>query len=137
MIVVEKAKLRFLLAGLPVPLEVSREYRKGRLYSFGMVGRRLSLGRVMVQEIVELEPGAWRITVLHAAEERPRLLAARLGGAGGDYTDRPDRAAQGEPEALSDADLERYASTARWKADQERRELAHRARIQARRSRSG
>lgn len=121
LIVVEKPKLKFLLAGRPIQVDVRREYRKGRIYAIALPDRRSSVCRAMILDALETDLGIWRVTIRHAAEDRPRLLAARLGGPQGDYTDRLDRAAYGEPEPLSASDLDRYGSTSRWRDDLIRR----------------
>jgi hypothetical protein len=55
----------------------------------------------------------WVISfVVGDVADTPRLLAARLGTAGGDYTSVPVLAARGEQESPSAAELERYSKTA-------------------------
>ena len=48
------------------------------------------------------------------------------------YTTNPREAVRDEPSALSESELKRYADTARWRDDQERREAAHLARLRKR-----
>lgn len=50
------------------------------------------------------------------------------------YTTNTADAARDEPSALSVSELRRYADTARWRDDQERRALAHLARLRKRRA---
>lgn len=50
------------------------------------------------------------------------------------YTTNPGLAARDEPSALSVSELKRYADTARWRDDQERRAQAHLARLRKRRA---
>ena len=58
----------------------------------------------------DAEQMVWVISFVKGdATDTPRLLAARPGGPGGDYTANPARAAKGEPEAISVRLQERYA----------------------------
>jgi hypothetical protein len=50
------------------------------------------------------------------------------------YTTNPREAVRDEPSALSESELKRYADTARWRDDQERREAAHLARLRKRKA---
>jgi hypothetical protein len=50
------------------------------------------------------------------------------------YTTNTRDAVRDEPSALSESELKRYADTARWRDDQERREAAHLARLKKRRA---
>jgi hypothetical protein len=50
------------------------------------------------------------------------------------YTTNPREAVRDEPSALSESELKRYADTARWRDDQERRAAAHLARLKKRKA---
>lgn len=105
MIVLDRPKLKFLLAGRAITVDVTRTYRKGRSYAVGTSHKR-SVCRVQVLEIFELNDTTRRLTIKLSTEEKPRLLAANPAGMRSDYTNDPKRAAQGEPEALTDAQLQ-------------------------------
>lgn len=107
MIVVDKAKLRFLLAGRTLEVDVTREYRRGRSYALGTSNTR-SVCRVQVLERVELEDGSWKLTIRQSADA-PRLLAARP-GPGRDYVSDPHLAMRDEPEAVDSTTLDRFAA---------------------------
>ena len=80
-----------------------------------------------------VEVMVWVISFrLGDCSDSPLFLAPTSGGFRGDYTNQAHRAMLDAGEALSPADLERYASTIRWRDDMARRELAHRARMQRR-----
>jgi hypothetical protein len=62
----------------------------------------------------DAEQLVWVISFVKGdATDTPRLLAARPGGPGGDYTANPARAAKGEPEAVSASLQEKFSQRAR------------------------
>ena len=107
MIVIEKQKLRFLLAGHPLTITGinTTRYRRGRTYALGITHKH-SICRV---EIIELQPTSETMRVRLANIDPPRLLAARSEYG---YTDDPAKAMNGEPEAVPYHDLERYTEQA-------------------------
>lgn len=107
MIVVDKGKLKFLLAGRITEVDVTTSYRKGRSYAVGTSHKR-SICRAEVLELQELEDATWRLKI-RLALDKPRLLAARP-GPGHDYVSDPHLAMREEPEAVDARSLERYAA---------------------------
>lgn len=103
-IVVDRSKLKFLLAGRSLLVKVSREHRKGRTYAVG-TSYKNTICRVEVLEVVPL-PDGWRLEIRRVTEDTPRLLAANPAGMRTDYVTDPLKAARGEPEALSDKQVQ-------------------------------
>lgn len=64
--------------------------------------------------VISFEPGD--------VTDAPRLLAARSGGSGGDYTSNPHLAMSDEGEAVSQAEQARFSHGASERDDQKRRE---------------
>lgn len=104
MIIIDKPKLKFLLAGRAVQIEAGREYRKGRSYALGLSHKR-SICRVEVLDVDGSDEMGWVLSVKLASTDTPRLLAADPAGMRSDYVSDPQKAARGEPEALTDAQL--------------------------------
>ena len=66
----------------------------------------------------DLELPVWVIGFARGdVTDRPRLLAARPGGPGGDYTDNPARAARDEGEAVPQQTQERFSRRAAERDD--------------------
>lgn len=122
MIVVDRPKLKFLLAGRKIIVEVGREYRKGRDYAVGTSWKR-SVCRARVEVVEELEDG-WRLTLAQVIEEKPRWFARQ--GVQADYTFEIAKAVLDEPEPLDDVTLRRFAADASER-DAERRQDAARS----------
>lgn len=105
MIVVERAKLKFLRSGRTLTVDIDpARYRRGRTYALGLTHRR-QVCRVEIVEI--LEHG---IRVRLATIDPPLLLAARSEYG---YTHDPTKALSDEPEAVDPAELEHINRRAR------------------------
>ncbi len=107
MIIIDRAKLKFLRAGrhITIPNINANRYRTGRTYALG-TNHKTTICRV---EIIE-KPNPETIIVKLASVNPPHLLAARSQYG---YTDNPIRAMRHEPEAISREDAERLAGQAR------------------------
>lgn len=74
MIVVDRPKLRFLLNGRQIQVDVKRDaYKKGRDYAVGTSHKR-SVCRARILEVVEIETG-WRLTIQREGGDEVRLMA--------------------------------------------------------------
>ena len=138
MIVVDRPKLKFLLAGRVITVDVSREYKKGRIYSVGVSATKKAICRVQVLETHNTGEG-WRLSIGQWTQETPVYLSANPAGMRTDYTSNSFRAAKdpdGSPiEAVRGADeawLAKVAKAAAERDDLMRRQAAHRARIENR-----
>lgn len=105
MIAVGKENLKFLRAGRTILVPNDGKHRKGRVYKLRVGTQRKATLDV---QIVAIEGEQLRIRL--ATEDKPHLLAAHSEYG---YTDDPARAMRGEPEAISEFDLKRYAEEAR------------------------
>lgn len=108
MILIDKPKLKFLLAGRAVNIEVSSpRYTKGRVYSVGLRHSR-TICRAEVLTILTLENG-YELRLKHWTQDKAVYLAANPGAIRADYTSNPARAARerdGSPiEAVAGEDL--------------------------------
>lgn len=105
MIIIERPKLRFLMAGriLAVPVTDPTRYSIGRTYALGTTHQAPALCRVQIVTIEQL------ILKIRLAEtDPPRLLRpAKIAPRLGDYTDDPHKALPDEPEAVDPRDIER------------------------------
>jgi hypothetical protein len=104
MIVLARAKVRFLMAGRTLDIEVKSpgRYTRGRTYALG-ADQRTTICRV---EIIDTTDTSLKVRL--ARTDQPRLLrpsrtAARLG----DYTDDTHQAMVDEPEAVDPHELDR------------------------------
>lgn len=88
-----------------------------------LVAKRESLHVIVLSH--ERHNRVWRAAVRAGAADERRLLRARPGASGGDYTTNPARAMQGEPEAVSVAEIERQAKDAA-RAHRRNADWAHR-----------
>lgn len=131
MIVVDSQKLRFLLAGRPLTVEVHREYRKGRDYAVGKTFRKATC-RAVVEDIEQTGAKTWRLTIRHSYEDRPVWLAKK--NARADYTRELSKAMLDEPEPVGREDLRRYAKQSMARDDPQRRSAAHAARLARKRA---
>lgn len=115
MILVDKPKLKFLLAGRVVLVGSSHgNYRKGRTYAVGTRANR-TICRVEVVKVVATADG-FDLSIRQATEDKPRLLARNPGAQRADYVSEPSAAAADEPEAV-DAETQRKLTelgTVRW-----------------------
>ena len=99
MIIIDRPKLRFLLAGRTIQIDETRSYRKGRVYPLG-VSRRSAVCRIVVVDLEPLESG-WRVTIKRAAvDEPPMFLARDPAGMRRDYTPNPAKAARDSTGAI-------------------------------------
>lgn len=131
MIIVDSQKLRFLLAGRPLTVEVHREYRKGRDYAVGKTFRKATC-RAVVTDIERVGAKTWRITIKYQLEDKPVWLAKK--NARCDYTQEKSKAMLDEPEPVDQATLKRYSAEATARDEPQRRSEAHRARIARKRA---
>lgn len=111
MIIIDKPKLKFLLAGRSLTITVpdrKRPYRAKRIYAVGLTHRR----SVCHAEILGIEQTAdgIRLQIRQASIDQPNLLAARSEFG---YTSKPHLAMRGEPEAVAGSQLDRIAAKAR------------------------
>lgn len=126
MILIDRPRLKFLLAGREVTVTVEhgqRDYRRGRVYSVGVHHNR-TVCRAQLLKLVDLGDGA-ELTLRRAEVEEPRLLG-RTGG----YVNHPTRALRDEPEAVDARTQERLTElgAARWEAHNAERENERTAR---------
>ena len=126
MIIIDRPKLRFLLAGRTIQIDETRSYRKGRVYPLG-VSRRSAVCRIVVVDLEPLESG-WRVTIKRAAvDEPPMFLARDPAGMRRDYTPNPAKAARDSTGAIEVADPAFVARASRVAAERDdalRRERA-------------
>ena len=135
MILLDKAKLKFLLAGRAIDVDVPRAYDKRRIYSVG-VRPKHAVCRAQILNATETADG-WTLTIRQHTEDVPVFLAANPGAIRADYTTNPARAAReanGSPiEAVrDDAWIAKVAAAASSRDDRLRRERAHAARLESR-----
>lgn len=137
MIRIDKPKFKFLYAGHELEVDVSREYRKGRVYAAGKAHNKTASCQVQVTSCKRRE-GGWTITVKRLSGDVVRLM----GRSGGYVTaavelnpDDPDVLVGGwkrEPEPIDPLYVRRYAETNHARDEQLRREAAHRRRLERR-----
>jgi hypothetical protein len=130
MIELDSRKLRFLRNGRTIELDAPRRYAIGKAITVQVHGEQRSRLRVQVLDAVEVEPGAWKLTVQQYSREEVWYLTANPGAQRNDYTQNPARAARepsgGLVEAIRDRDvtLARYAREALKRDDAIRRDRA-------------
>jgi hypothetical protein len=113
MIIVEKPKLRFLLAGRPIDIHVEHEYRRGRTYAVGVRHNHPATCRVAIIHCHPLDTG-WTIRIQRLSGDIVRLMT-RSGYVEAPVEldpDDPDVLIGGrltEPELIDQTTLERYA----------------------------
>ena len=113
MILIDKPKLKFLLAGRQIDVDVNRAYRKGRVYAVGVRHNKPATCRVQILECKAQENG-WTIRVQRLSGDIVRLMT-RNGYVEAPVEldpDDPDVLIGGmtsEPEPLDAATLKRYA----------------------------
>ena len=134
-IIIDRPKLRFLLAGRTIQIDQARTYHKGRTYPLG-VSTRSAICRVVVIDIEPLDPGqsGWRVTIKRAAIDDPPLYLARPGCAA-HPTPNPASAARDSTGAIEAADPAFMARASRLAAERDdllRRETAKQNRIKHR-----
>lgn len=98
MILIEKGQLRFLLAGRPIEVDVTREHRKHRAYAVGIRHNR-TLCHIEVTAIEKL-PAGWKLTIRKLTGDQVRLFS-RSGG----YVTAPVEANPDDPDVLRGADF--------------------------------
>ena len=121
MIVVDKRKLRFLLAGRTLELSAGREYRKGRDYAVG-VNRK----QICRATILSCEPAAdgFVIRIRQHREVPLKFLARDPGAQRRDYVSEPSKAMLGEHAVLDDETASFYGRLAAHRhLDRERERL--------------
>lgn len=113
MIIIDKPRMRFLLAGRILTIEITNpdHYRKGRSYSVGVRHNK----QVCRGEILHVDPDAGTIQIRQQILQAEPNLLARHSQYG--YTSNPAQAMFGEPEAVIPDDIERLT-----RRDRERRE---------------
>jgi hypothetical protein len=137
MIVIDRPKLKFLLAGRAVNIDTPRRYKPGRTYP---AGTNKTACRVQILETVQLNPRQWRLTIRQVRQEKPVYLAANPGAIRADYTENPAKAARNPDGAALEAvrgtdDTRWLAKIAERNAERDdllRRERAHRDRLERR-----
>lgn len=125
MILIDKPRLKFLLAGREITLAIDpgqREYHKGRHYSVGIHHNRT----ICRAQVMRLRAGAEGVELtLKLAETEPPRLLGRTGG----YVTDPAMALPDEPEAVDASTQDRLSElgTLRWQhfnAQRENEKLA-------------
>ncbi len=102
----------------PARCEVGQRYTTAGEYFTVMDVKALSKGalfrhfpKVYEELAAQMSGDVWVVLVMYGDRtDQPRLLAPT--GTGADYTNLPARAMPGEPEALRDYEVERYAGVA-------------------------
>jgi hypothetical protein len=120
MIIIDKPKLKFLLAGRAITITVrTGDYRKGRIYAVGLAHNRPATCKATIEDIKPLEHG-FQLRIVQNREAPERYLARSMARG---YTYRPEQAIPDEgATALSLEDLERISSAGRARFEQERSE---------------
>jgi hypothetical protein len=130
MIILDAHRLKFLLNGRAVSLNVDRAYRVGRDYALG-TRRGRPLIRVAVLACRESANSSYEIKIARISGEEVRLLArnsargyvsASLEAAAFDPKSALRGALAREPEAIDAQTLERYAKQASERDDELRRQ---------------
>ena len=104
MIVLARAKVRFLMAGRVLDVEVTSpdRFRVGRTYALG-ADHRTTICRVEILETTDTS-----LKVRLARTDPPRLLRpSRVAPRLGDYTDDLHKAMRDEPEAVDPREIDR------------------------------
>lgn len=99
MIVVDRGRLKFLLAGRAVTVDVTREYRRHGVYALGISPRKSSC-RVQVVERFRLNDGTWRLTIKRLSGDEVRLFKRS-----GSYATAPVELDPADPDVLRGADF--------------------------------
>ena len=136
MIIIDRPKLRFLLAGRTIQIDETRSYRKGRVYPLG-VSRRSAVCRIVVVDLEPLESGWRESTIKRPCGRRAAamFLARDPAGMRRDYTPNPAKAARDSTGAIEVADpafVARASRVAAERDDARRRELAKASRVKRR-----
>lgn len=137
MIHVDKAILKFLLAGRAIDAHTDRELTVGRVYAVGEPGARKRTCNAEVTACTPAGDGFQLRLRMPAYREKPHYLTANPAASRADYTENPARAAR-EPDgsAVEAVDvggkwLARVSAAAASRDDISRRERAHLARMAA------
>lgn len=130
MIIIDKPRMRFLLAGRTLTVETTNptQYRKGRNYSVGVRHNR-TVCRV---EILHIDETSGTIQIRQQILQAEPNLLARYSQYG--YTSNPAQAMFGEPEAPTHDQLEQAR---RWERQEAGTALPDRIRVLERRAHQG
>lgn len=115
MIVVDKPKLKFLLAGRTITVTVNSDrYKRGHSYSVSTAHSKAAICRVVVvaRTVIATGDGAFELAIRQDRTDEPLLLALNPAGQGRDYVSVHEPHALQEPEPVDAASREKMSAEA-------------------------